>query len=665
MTSEKFHFWGRVGRDNAPPGRVRTADGPTPTWRYDAQDFALEVSGKYSPTIAAWQDPADRPTRPSVFVAGSLYLGSDGEFGESTSVEPLALESAPEVIARSFEIHGTRAFALLDGDFSLVLFDPKSKTVYLVVDKLGCSDIYLRCEGNSVLFASQPSDLFDDSEPFDPILASFLLAQLGFIPSPFTLSNQVKAIGRSKFARISWSALKLRYDVESYWSPEGRWELPSVAASGEKFFTLLRDAVEVRLGARSCILLSGGVDSSLILNLTASSPRDRLVALTGSIAGWSQGEDEIACARSIAADLSVRHEVEVLDPMDETLPEELVDCTISWMNGSRLTLPLWHRFARHLRELLGEGYHVINGQMADTMSDNCYTAETHGYRIRRAMFSAWLLRIIPLLRVVAPHSASAMGRLLFSSTRSVAGPKIARMVESVLNGLSNTASFYAGRVFGYGEMPGVSSSYFPMLTPEGFDRVVDWYSSNFVRPHVENLNSANFYRNMIEMSLDMNHLHLDSRLVFHSYRQEGGRAQLPFTDARIVTFFADLPYSARAFYREPKHIIRRQLRREGMKYRPRPSEHRNSTPSKSQEQVLLEGTLGNYYRDLLRQPTFPNRAPGLFQFVDEQYFERQVSAFDKGEEGVDHGFISKIGTLEVWSRALYSRRKDQPTLVAQ
>jgi hypothetical protein len=165
--------------------------------------------------------------------------------------------------------------------------------------------------------------------------------------------------------------------------------------------------------------------------------------------------------------------------------------------------------------------------------------------------------------------------------------------------------------------------------------------------------------------MDMNMLHLDSRLLFHVYRQEGGRAQLPFMDARVVTFFSSLPYGARAIYREPKHVIRCQLRRQGMRYRPKPPSNGNCHCPKSQEELLLEGTLGTYYRELLRQPTLPNRAPGLFQFVDEQYFSEQLAGFRKGKGKIDYRFISKVGTLEVWSRALASGRKGQPILVAQ
>jgi hypothetical protein len=661
--TEKFHFWGRVGPAgsdlNLTSPNVHT---PVDTWQYKTDDLAIAVSGEHARTIAAWQDPDSRRTRPSVFVAGSLYLGSDGEYGESTSVRPLTIESAPEVIAQCFEAHGTAAFALLDGDFSLVLSDPKSRTVYLVVDKLGCSDIYYRRRENSVLFASQPSDLIDSAEQFDPLSVAFLLAHEGFIPAPFTLSERVKSIGRSRFAAISAPEGKTRCEIETYWSPDGHWQLPSTTTSRDKLFRLLTDAVDVRMAKRSSVLISGGIDSSLIMNLAASRAKGYLFALTGTVKGWDQGEREVAHAKSIAEDFVVSHQSVVLDPHDETLPEESSLCSLSWMNGIRLTLPLWRRFALCLRDRLGEGYNVLAGQTADTLADNNYTFPSVGYRLRRTFFSSWFLRTMPLWSRLAPQTDSILGRKLIGSANSLVGPRIAGMLRSVLVGMSGREAFYTGRLFGHGEMPGVSKAYFSMLTSRGFDEVVDWYCSNFIKPLVREMDSRNFYRQMIQMSMDMNMLHLDSRLLFHVYRQEGGRAQLPFMDARVVTFFGGLPYSARAVYREPKHIISCQLRREGMRYQPKAPGNPMSCPSKSQEQLLLEGTLGAYYRDLLSQPTLPNRVPGLFEFMDERYFEKQVRHFLAGKPGVDYRFISKIGTLELWSHSLFSRSTQQRAL---
>ena len=652
MVGERFQFRGRVG-----PLQPNEKGGGRPgdLWRHATADFDVAVSGEHARAAAAWQEPIPQPAKPLVFVAGSVYVGSDGEFGEETSVRPLEIRSAPEAIAQSFEAHGTRAFGLLDGDFSVVLSDPKSNSVYLVVDKLGCGDIYIRTKGNTVLFASDPAELIDGGGSFDPIATAFLLGHQGFVPAPFTISPEVRSIGRARFARISHLAGKLICDIQSYWSPQTCWNLPSTASARDKLWALLSESLSIRTNDRSAILLSGGVDSTVILNWAASRQEHGLLALTGSIKGWDQGEEEIAHSRSIAESFGIPHEGIVLDPDDESLPEESVLCSTSWTNGVRLTLPLWRRFAVRLRERFGEGYNVVAGQTADTLADNNYTLPTPGYTVRRILFSSWFLRIMPFMRALCPSPGGALGRTAISCATSLAGARAGGMLGSVMGGLLGREAFYAGRMFGFGEMPGTAAAYFPVFTTQGFANIVDWYSANFIKPRVENLNGDNFYHQMIQMSMDMNMLHLDSRLLFHVYRQEGGRAQLPFMDARVVTFFGSMPYSARAFYREPKHVIRCQLRRQGMKYTPRPSE--TAPSSKSQEQLLLEGTLGEHYRSLLRQPTFLNRSPRLFEFVDESYFEKQLTAFRNGRVA-DYQFISKLGALEMWSQALSARAKE-------
>jgi Asparagine synthase len=662
MTSGGCYFYGRVGPKCCEGHAAIGATGsPTQSWSYANHDFVLSVSGRHARTASSWQ-ASEHGSPISVLAAGSLYLGSDGDFGELTSVLPLSIEAAPKAIGSRFEIDGPSAFSLVDGDFSLVVYDSRSKAVYLVVDKLGCNDIYFRKCEKSILFSSRPCDLFENAEPFDAVSVSFLLAHEGFIPSPFTLSAEVMSVGRSRFAKISMLDGKMYCRVEYYWHPQARWSLPSTTAAREKLYEVLKDSVEVRQGKRTAILLSGGVDSSLILNLANPRPGKSALVLTGSVKGWQQGEEEIAHSRSIAQMFGLPHEAVVLDPQDDSLPDESVHCSASWMSGVRLILPLWRRFALHLRERLGDGYNVLAGQTADTLADNNYTSPTPGYLLRRIFFSSWFLRFLPPLRAISPSADSFLGRIAVGCSRSLAGDKITGILASILAGLPTRDLFYLGRVFGHSEMPGVSKAYFPMLTTWGFDRVVNWYSSQFVKPVVESLDAENFYGQMIQLSMDMNMLHLDSRLLFHTYREEGGRAQLPFMDARFVTLFGSLPYSARACYRKPKHVIYCQLERKEMKYAPKPRRKLSSAPAQSPEQLLLEGTIGAYYRDLLHHATFPDRSPTLFSCLSEQYFERQTKAFRNGDANFDHRFIAKLGSLEVWSRFLVERSLRNATM---
>jgi hypothetical protein len=643
------HFWGMIspssqhGRCHPPD---RTEEGSL-VWTVENPHVWLRAGGEHLSTVCSWHRPADRRNRSSVLAFGSFYLSSDSEYGEKTSIERLPIESVPDTFATLYSEHGTGAFSLLDGDFSLVLCDPSSSSLYLVVDKFGCNDLYVRQENQSFFFASQPECLLDGSTQFDPLAVAFLLAQEGFIPAPFTLAAHIKSIGRARFLQITWGRQGLESQTKRYWSSSGSQEIRSGSEANSQFSRLLKSAVNIRLGNETAVLLSGGVDSSVVFNIAAS--------LTGTVRGYSDSEREIEAAKSLAAAFRVPHEAVVLDPADDTLPEELVQCTTSWMNGARLALPLWRRYAQRLRSRLGEGYSVLAGQTADTLADNNFTLPSAGYTLRRLFFSSWFLRSMPLLRRLAPPRDSSVGRSLAHAIRFAAGMRVAHMFESLLDGMTDCERFYAGRLFGYAEFPGLARDYFPMLTPDGFAGVTDWYCATFVRPLTQRLEPSSFYREMIELSMDMVMLHLDSRLLFHIYRLEGGRAQLPFMDARVVNFFGNLPYPSRAIWREPKHVIRAQMRRKGM-ISPIASSLPSSPNAKPPEELLLDGSIGAFYRELLAGPTFVDRVPGLFELLSKAYLEDQIDSFRKRQPGVNFRFIAKVGTLELWSRALAGKK---------
>ncbi|MHB8540295.1 MAG: asparagine synthase-related protein [Candidatus Acidiferrales bacterium] len=573
----------------------------------------------------------------------------------------MELGSTTDCIRRLYQRHGTQAFALLEGNFSLVLWDPGSQSVFLVVDKYGCDDIFVREEQNGLRFASHPAWLLDDTVKFDSRSVAFFLAQEGFVPAPFTLFDGIKTVGRARFLRIQRDTHEFRIPSVRYWRPSRAWQIPSTNNAVAELFPLLESAVDVRATSQAGLLLSGGMDSALLANILARRHTGKKVALTGAVSGYADGEEEIVKARKLAQFLEIDHEEIILDPFDEALPDEWSLCTESSASGTRVTLPLFLRFGRHLAERLGVGYSVLSGQMADTLADNNYTLPSMGYALRRLFYSPGFHRVLPLLKKLTPSERSRVGKLLIRAVTATRGLRTGGMVESLLDGLASEYRFYEGRVFGYGEMPGRSKAYFPALTAEGFDCSADWYSATFVEPVVAEMQSETFYRDMIELSMDMVMLPLDTRLVFHAFRLARGNAEMPFLDSRVVNFFVSLPDSARAVYRAPKHIIRQQFKR--MNLPPVADEGRRGTRksklgTKSMEQLLLSGSLGVLFRELLATPTAIARVPGLFDYVDESYLSRQIELFMDGRGAADCKFISRMAALELWSRVQTTKSPD-------
>lgn len=649
-------FRGVVGRDSFTS--FAQESGWTRVWKFSRPEVALWVRNPNSGCEICSHSDNRREAEVEVFVWGNPLVASDCEFDESTHVERMPLSCLPGKIARLYQQHGTRAFAFLEGNFSLAVVDPASQSVLLVVDKFGCDDVYIRRHDQSVAFASHPSFVTGPQKRFDAIATAFFLAHEGFVPAPFSLFEGVETVGRAKYWQIKMNAGRLSVESERYWHPSRCSGELSCTDAIQRFHTVLASAVESRLQTLNGILLSGGVDSALLANLAVHDKMRDVLAMTGSIRGSTESEREVYGAAAVASALEVPHHIVSVDPRDDALPGEWMKCVGSWSGGTRTTLPLFYRFAGQMRDIFGTGYSAFSGQMADTLVDNNYTLPSLGYTMRRMFFSSWFLRVLPFARAIAPREGSRGRRALVRTAKMLAGPRLSGMVESLLNGLSSRTRFYEGRVFGFGEMPGRSNKSFPVLTQEGFHKIADWYSSNFLAPIISALSPETFYTNMLELSMDMVMLHLDTRLVLYAFRLGGGNAELPFLDSRVVKVLTGLPYSARGFYRKPKHVIDAQFRshsyvsgpsatRDKTRRRPPTEKARNA---KSFDDLLLAGSLGSYFRELLAQRTALDSVRGLNEFVDEDYIERQLRAFQQGLEDIDCKFISRLAALEFWSQ---------------
>lgn len=649
-------FLGVIGRGGAisfPPG-----SGWTRIWNFSQPELTIWSRTPETECDTYSHSAEIRDTEPAVFVSGEPLIASDCEFDANTRVKRIPRSRLPHQISRLYQQYGTRGFAFLEGHFSIVVIDPLTKSVLLVVDKFGCDDLYVHRGNRCVAFASHPSLIPGAPQRFNLAATAFFLAHEGFVPAPFTLFEDIETVGRAKCLRINMSEGKPSIDSERYWFPSRFNTEMSKVDAVERFHSALASAVESRRQAQNGILLSGGIDSALLANLAARRKTSNVVAMTGAIHGSAESEIEVRRAAVVASALEITHHIVTLDPRDDSLPGEWIECVSSWSGGTRMTLPLFCRFATHMRKICGAGYSAFSGQMADTLADNNYTLPSLGYAMRRMLFSSWFLKVLPLARPIAPHKSSAAGRGLIQVVRGILGQRLSEMTTSLLDGLSSKTRFYEGRVFGFGEMPGRSCNGFPVLTKKGFDRIADWYSSNFVAPVIADLDSNTFYSKMLELSLDMVMLHLDTRLMLHAFRLGGGSAELPFLDSRVVKVLTNLPYSARACYRKPKYVLDVQCRRNTYARADRKTEKRiHSRPSaaksrnaKSFEELLLAGSLGVCFRRLLADRTVLHSVRGLNEFVDVSYIDRQVNAFQRGLEGVNCKFISRLAALEFWSQ---------------
>jgi len=179
-----------------------------------------------------------------------------------------------EVILKAYAEWGEACVARFSGMFAFAIWDMNAKTLFLARDRFGIKPLYYSLDNKRLRFASSVQALLEGGDidtEINPIGLHNQFTLHGVIPAPNTLLNGVQ-----KFKPAHQMLIKLdgRSQEKRYWqldlSPtetpksEGEW-IEAIHAS-------LRSAVKKRLDIADVpvgVLLSGGLDSSLLVGLLA------------------------------------------------------------------------------------------------------------------------------------------------------------------------------------------------------------------------------------------------------------------------------------------------------------------------------------------------------------------------------------------------------------
>jgi len=190
-----------------------------------------------------------------------------------------------EVILKAYAEWGEGCVARLSGMFAFAIWDMNAKSLFLARDRFGIKPLYYSLDNQRLRFASSVQALLEGGDidtEINPIGLHNQFTLHGVIPAPNTLLNGVQ-----KFKPAHHMLIKLdgRSQEKRYWqldlSPtetpksEGEW-IEAIHAS-------LRSAVKKRLDIADVpvgVLLSGGLDSSLLVGLLAEAGATNLKTFT-------------------------------------------------------------------------------------------------------------------------------------------------------------------------------------------------------------------------------------------------------------------------------------------------------------------------------------------------------------------------------------------------
>jgi asparagine synthase (glutamine-hydrolysing) len=228
-----------------------------------------------------------------------------------------------EVILHLYEEHGDRFAERLRGMFAIAIWDARRRRVVLARDRFGIKPLYYRATPDALEFASELRAL-----PRGEVDLDALEAFLAFnsIPAPLTIFREIRKLSPGHL--LVWEeAGDVRTERFARPAPVAVAEQrrDDEAELIEELRARIRDSVRAHLvsDVPVGVLLSGGIDSSLLAALAAEEGSEPL--RTFSIGFEERSFDELADSRLVAERYGTRHRELVVRPDAALLLPALAD----------------------------------------------------------------------------------------------------------------------------------------------------------------------------------------------------------------------------------------------------------------------------------------------------------------------------------------------------
>jgi asparagine synthase (glutamine-hydrolysing) len=220
--------------------------------------------------------------------------------------------SDTEVLLKAYHAWGKDFVQRLAGMFAFVIVERDSGRVVMGRDRLGIKPLYYAETPGRLRFASTLPALLAAGEidsSIDKVALHHYMTFHSVVPAPLTILNGVRKLPAGSVRVIEADG---RSEQHTYWRPSfTRPERPmSNGEWQEALLARLRTAVERRMVADVPIgvLLSGGLDSSLIVGLLAEQGQRELLTFSiGFEAGGGECGDEFHYSDIIAKRFETRH----------------------------------------------------------------------------------------------------------------------------------------------------------------------------------------------------------------------------------------------------------------------------------------------------------------------------------------------------------------------
>jgi asparagine synthase (glutamine-hydrolysing) len=215
------------------------------------------------------------------------------------------------VMLRALSLYGPAAVSWLRGMFVFASWDPDNRRLLLARDPLGIKPLYLARSsdpdaGWSIAFASEIRALLASGLLGNPRLDPQAVASTvwnGFVAGPATAVKGVELLWPSRALEFDGAGRELH--AEDFWQIPSR--SPDPVMQEDELAAILEEDVRLHLASDVplAVLLSGGVDSSVVANLAQRVAKSPIHTFT--LAFEEQELNEGPIAKQIAAAIGTEH----------------------------------------------------------------------------------------------------------------------------------------------------------------------------------------------------------------------------------------------------------------------------------------------------------------------------------------------------------------------
>jgi len=400
----------------------------------------------------------------------------------------------------------------IDAEYSFCLFLKNDNKLFLARDKMGMRNIYYFIEDDTIAISSNVFNLLAKKKhrKFSSNgVTQYLLFE--FIKDPYTLFDDVWGVERGQLVEID---INKNIKAEKSLFRKRLYEIKEANFSDEnKISTQLRNHItrahEKRMSKNNCVLLSGGIDSTVMAIALKNDLNDsNLHALTFDTIGAEQSEVEYA--EFVAKKLNLDHQVVKVDPYKDIDLFNLVDRANFPYIGSIMLSTSMEKIGSHIP------FNFFAGQ--DT---RLHTPALHELDI----FYLKYLKSPALNKIIQAISPLYKG-LIGNNT------KVKRKLYSRLNSLGDRKTYILENLFHYHPNS---------ILLEGGNRCSE---NNFLalknELNIPGTGLRTLYNSIVEMAWSWQY---DDDIAYMSNNIEhyGFNSSMPFYDIELSEFAASLP----------------------------------------------------------------------------------------------------------------------------